>query len=127
MDVDGARNLRGGRPSADQAVTSLSALQTNLQQRSSRGSRLSNDGSMAQGSMAHQTAERSKVIVDKDAGQSNIAQFQENIQQTVTNAINSVDSNAVIKITSNLYEEKIVVKKPGLELLPKERGGEVTI
>ena len=34
---------------------------------------------------------------------------------------------AVVKITSNLYEEKIEINKPGIEIRPKEKGGEVTI
>jgi len=34
---------------------------------------------------------------------------------------------ATIKITSNLYEEKIEITKPGIEIRPKEKGGEVTI
>ena len=35
--------------------------------------------------------------------------------------------HATIKITSNLYEEKIEITKPGIEIRPKEKGGEVTI
>ena len=34
---------------------------------------------------------------------------------------------SVIKISSNLYEEQLVIRKPGLVLEPKEKGGEVTI
>ena len=53
--------------------------------------------------------------------------FNENIQNTVTDAINFVDGHATIKVTSNLYEEKIEITKPGIEIRPKEKGGEVTI
>lgn len=44
-------------------------------------------------------------------------------------AIESIDmeGQATIKITSNLYEESITIKKPGIEIRPKEKGGEVTI
>ena len=38
-----------------------------------------------------------------------------------------MNDHATIKITSNLYEEKIVINKPGIEIRPKEKGGEVTI
>ena len=37
------------------------------------------------------------------------------------------EGHAQIKVTSNLYEEKIVITKPGIEIRPKEKGGEVTI
>ena len=70
--------------------------------------------------------------MDKDAGNSKsnmgMDHFNENISHTVTDAINSVDEGyATIKITSNLYEEKIEITKPGIEIRPKEKGGEVTI
>ena len=58
----------------------------------------------------------------------NNGNYGENIQQNVTDAINScVDGFATIKITSNLYEERIDITKPGIEIRPKEKGGEVTI
>jgi len=71
---------------------------------------------------------QTKVIVDKDALTAKIDNFNDNIQTTVTAAINSVEEgHASIKITSNLYEEKIEILKPGIEIRPKEKGGEVTI
>ena len=54
--------------------------------------------------------------------------YIENNQETVTAAVNSAqDGHATIKITSNLYEESILITKPGIEIRPFERGGEVTI
>ena len=67
------------------------------------------------------------MIVDKDYNEKN-DNFHENIQKSVENAIKSVeDGNALIKITSNLYEEKIEITQPNIEIRPKEKGGEVTI
>ena len=47
---------------------------------------------------------------------------------SVTAAIASVDEGyATIKVTSNLYEENVEITKPGIEIRPKEKAGEVTI
>ena len=54
--------------------------------------------------------------------------YHENIQETVTAAVQSAEGGyATIKITSNLYKENIHITKPGIEIRPKEKGGEVTI
>ena len=53
--------------------------------------------------------------------------YGENIRQSVADAINSVEEGfATIKVTSNLYEERIDITQPGIEIRPKEKGGEVT-
>lgn len=90
-----------------------------------KSTRLSEGGSIVANPVQHN---RTRVIVDKDASTTKIDNFNENIQNTVTAAINSVeDGYATIKVTSNLYEEKIEITKPGIEIRPKEKGGEVTI
>ena len=72
--------------------------------------------------------QRTRIIVDKDAQTSKIHDLQENIQNSISDAINSAEEGyATIKVTSNLYEEKIEITKPGIEIRPKEKGGEVTI
>ena len=88
-----------------------------------RKSKMSDAGS----AVAAPQNQRTKVIVDKDYNEKN-DNFHENIQKSVENAIKSVeDGNALIKITSNLYEEKIEITQPNIEIRPKEKGGEVTI
>ena len=100
---------------------------TTLNQPSMRGSRFNDAGSIHQSQIVHQ---RIKVIVDKDAIQEqneNENNYEENIRQNVTDAINSVEEGfATIKVTSNLYEERIDITQPGIEIRPKEKGGEVT-
>ena len=68
--------------------------------------------------------------MDKDCQvEQNGNDFGQNIRQSVTDAVNSVhpDGFAEIKITSNLYEERIDITQPGILIHPKESGGEVTI
>ena len=90
-----------------------------------RGSRF-NDGGSIQASQ-HVAIQRVKVIVDKDVQEDQNGNQGETIRQTVTDAINSVEEGfATIKVTSNLYEERIDITKPGIEIRPKERAGEVT-
>mmetsp|Transcript_11720 Transcript_11720/g.15916 ORF Transcript_11720/g.15916 Transcript_11720/m.15916 type:complete len:103 (+) Transcript_11720:91-399(+) len=90
-----------------------------------KSQRFSEGGSIIANPVPHT---RTRVIVDKDACTTKIDNFNENIQNTVTAAINSVEEGyATIKVTSNLYEEKIEITKPGIEIRPKEKGGEVTI
>ena len=84
------------------------------------------------GSIQNVPIQRSKVIVDKDVDVNLTDKVDINngqIKKSVTDAINSVsaDGHATIKITSNLYEEKIEITQPGIEIVPKEKGGEVTI
>lgn len=50
-----------------------------------------------------------------------------NIQSSIKRAIESCNGNADIRITSNLYDEQLTITQPDLVLMPKERGGEVTI
>ena len=50
-----------------------------------------------------------------------------NICESISEAIKLATSGTVIKNTSNLYEEELVINKPGLVLEPKEKGGEVTL
>lgn len=91
-----------------------------------RGSRFNDAGSIHQSQVVHQ---RIKVIVDKDAQieQNDENNYGENICQSVTDAIASVEEGfATIKVTSNLYEERIDITQPGIEIRPKEKGGEVT-
>jgi len=73
--------------------------------------------------------QRTKVIVDKDASTiTKMESFHEDVFQTVKEALISVpDGHATIRVTSNLYEEKIEVNTPGIEIRPREKGGEVTI
>lgn len=88
-------------------------------------------GKLSEGGGALSRTQRhiDKVIVDGGAASQKVDNnFHENIQKTVTDAINSVDRDHTIKITSNLYEEEtITITKPGFVIQPKEKGGEVTI
>lgn len=69
--------------------------------------------------------------MDKDIGDKSIDHIYKSIQL----AINDAQENTPIKITSNLYDEPLVIRyfcfncdrKPGLILEPKEKGGEVTL
>ena len=116
--VDLAPGSQGRAPPNDQILM----MQSHMSGKELRKSRMSDGGSV----QAH-IINRSKVIVDKDASTAKMDNFNENIQNTVTDAINFVEGHATIKVTSNLYEEKIEITKPGIEIRPKEKGGEVTI
>ena len=85
--------------------------------------------SEAGNSTSRKQSHMDKVIVDGGAASQKLDNnFHENIQKTVTEAINSVERDHTIKITSNLYEEDtITITKPGFIIQPKEKGGEVTI
>ena len=49
------------------------------------------------------------------------------IQPSIRSAIAMSGGNADIKIRSNLYDEQLLIEQPGITLMPKERGGEVTL
>jgi len=60
--------------------------------------------------------------VDKDAcGGGN------NIKSSISDAINSATPGTIIKIASNVYEEELLITKPGLQFEPKDKNGEVTL
>ena len=92
-------------------------------------SRHSDGGSLGVSQAQTMVQNRVKVIVDKKEQNKNDQFHEQNIYQSVTDAVNSVEDGqpSTIKITSNLYDEKIVITKPGMEIRPKEKGGEVTI
>lgn len=68
---------------------------------------------------------RHKLIVDKDIGTQK--QKPAGLCESISEAISQASSGTVIKVTSNLYEEELVITKPGIILEPKEKGGEVTL
>ena len=83
--------------------------------------RHSNDGS-AMNLTTQSKHSKPKVIVDKDM----LGTKMPGVYTSISDAI-AASEPSVIKITSNLYEEQLIIRKPGLILEPKEKEGEVTL
>jgi hypothetical protein len=49
------------------------------------------------------------------------------IKGSITEAIQAATPGTIIKIASNVYEEELLITKPGLQLEPKDKNGEVTL
>lgn len=59
--------------------------------------------------------------MDKDA------QGIASVKTSICDAVNAATPGTIIKIASNVYEEELLIKKPGLILEPKDKNGEVTL
>lgn len=62
-----------------------------------------------------------KLIVDKDIGKTRL----NGIHESIVEALNKAENGTIIKLTSDLYEEQLVITKPNITFEPKEKGGEV--
>ena len=65
---------------------------------------------------------RIKLIVDKEIGNTRI----NGIHESIVEALLKAQNGTTIKITTDLYQEQLVITKPNITLEPKEKGGEVT-
>jgi len=59
--------------------------------------------------------------VDKDVPGST------SVKHSITQAVEAAMPGTIIKIASNVYEEELLITKPGLHFEPKDKNGEVTL
>jgi len=61
------------------------------------------------------------VVVDKKAT------GKRGVQTSLKQALEECQPGSTIKISSNIYNEGLIIKQPNVTLEPKDMGGEVTL
>ena len=91
------------------------------------------DRSITPNNAAAKRGQKSEKVVDKFIGENYHKQRDKTraagIFDTIKEAVESCREPSIIKITSYNYEEQLHItsKQAGIELMPKERGGQVAL